>query len=378
MTQKVWIKIIVGLCLLTSFRAQADVKSDMDEMLGYIFTMKPFIVSEVEFSNPKNQVLVDETLKKMITLSQKINHEKKIKMTGFQASGQTLHEQLKETELVFRLGNKSYSYWLLRSTLSNCMSCHTQLPSGSTGFASISKNKFLTNPFQEAEFLYIIRTFEKSMELYTRAISGFPSNNIPIEDIETAVSRKVFYFTRVKRDLKGLSQALKKDLKNKKLPKATIASMQSYAASADLLAAEKLPELKTEALVRKYAEEILKQEMRGEFNYEDTKRNLQNLRLSGFLYEFLEKNPDTSLKADIYYWLSFCESRWDQGAFDSLPELYLRKCIQEFPKSSVAPQCFEEYSELVTIGYTGSGGTNIPKDVADELKSMKSKLGIKD
>ncbi|MEN0059451.1 MAG: hypothetical protein AAGB31_11500, partial [Bdellovibrio sp.] len=134
-----------GLFLLLcafAFSTQADVKSSMDQMLGSILTLKPFIVSETEYADPKNAPLIQDTLKQMIAVSEKVKHEEQIQKNASQVSAQSLTQQLKETELVFRVGNKSYSYWLLRSTLSNCMACHTQLPAASTRFESLS-NDFL-------------------------------------------------------------------------------------------------------------------------------------------------------------------------------------------------------------------------------------------
>jgi hypothetical protein len=95
------------------------------------------------------------------------------------------------------------------------------------------------------------------------------------------------------------------------------------------------------------------------------------LRLSSALYEFLNKNPETTLKPYIYYWLSFCENRWQGFAFDSLPEQYLKKCILESPASPIAPSCLKEYKDLVTMAYTGSSGTNIPSDIQREMKTFQ-------
>ncbi len=35
-------------------------------------------------------------------------------------------------------------------------------------------------------------------------------------------------------------------------------------------------------------------------------------------------------------------------------------------------KCYHEYEEEMVMGYTGSGGTNIPKEVLDDLKFLKS------
>lgn len=371
-----WFLFIV-LFLSHGVLAYAEMKPKMDEMLQYIYDLKPLITSETRFQDPANGPLINSTLQKMIVLSEKIKHEDKVKKTALQVPAMSMSRQLKEAQSVFNSGNKFYSLWLVRANLSNCVACHTQLPAQSTRFGSKSKSDFLVNTFQEAEFLYIVRNFDKAIDMYDRALAEYPGNQISPQDLDQAIFRKVFYFTRVKRDMKALSASLTKNLKNEDLLPSTARLLKDYSDAAKQVATEKIPPFKSDNDVKAYVEKSLDKELVGEFAYGDAKRNLRNLRLSGFLYEYLDKNPDTELKPYIYYWLSFCESRWERGLQDSLPESYLRKCITEFPKSPIAPKCFKEYEDLMKFGYTGSAGTNIPPDIQEELQKMRDSVGIK-
>jgi hypothetical protein len=123
--------------------------------------------------------------------------------------------------------------------------------------------------------------------------------------------------------------------------------------------------------LRRYAEKSLSEELSGTFSFDIPKRELEYLKVSSILYEFLNENPESPLKPDILYWLSFCESKFSQQAFYSLPELYLKQCVLEFPKNPVAKQCLREYQNLVTMAYSGSSGTHIPEDVSKEIKTMQ-------
>lgn len=350
----------------------AEVKPHMDLMLKEIFTLKPYIVSDVEYRDPKNFQKIDDSLKQMVALSEKISHEGKIKKTGFAISSKALNEQLREAELVYRVGNKDYSLWMLRSTLSVCMSCHTQLPASSTQFNTLSKDTFLSKPFDEAEFLFIVRNFDKAMSLYDQVIDTYPGSKSTLENLDKSLARKVYYFVRVKRDLAGLSASLEKNQKNKNLPTMTEKRIKALRQAADKLKKDDYPEF-TEAQqadLRKYAETELQEELQGEFST-TAEKELSYLKVSSVLYKFLEQNPESSIKPEILYWLSFCERRYEQKAFYSLPELYLKQCVTEFPGSAIAPSCLKEYQDLVTMAYTGSSGTHIPKDVDRELKAMK-------
>lgn len=360
------------LSLAFSSITHAEVKPYMDLMLKEIFTLKPYIVSDVEYRDPKNFQKIDDSLKQMVALSEKITHEGKIKKTGFAISSKALNEQLREAELVYRVGNKDYSLWMLRSTLSVCMSCHTQLPASSTKFESISKEHFLAKPFDEAEFLFIVRNFDKAMPLYDQVIESYPDNKASQENVEKSLARKVYYYVRVKRDLAGLSESLKKNQKNKALPTLVTKRIKALAQAAEKMKKEGYPEF-TEAQqadLKKYVETQLQEELKGNFSPAVTKE-ISYLKVSSVLYKYLDQHPETPLKPEILYWLSFCERRYEQKAFYSLPELYLKQCVLEFPEAPVAKSCLQEYQDLVTMAYTGSSGTHIPKDVEREIKAMK-------
>lgn len=366
--------LLLSLVLLAAV-SNADVKTHMDEMLGYIFDLKPYITSPEKFQDPNNAPFINTTLQKMAALSDKIQHEDKIKNSAREVPAMALSHQLKEAQEVFNTGNKSYSLWMVRSNLSNCVACHTQLPAKSTSFGEHGKKKNYVNSFQEAEFLYIVRNFDKALEYYDQTFNNFPGNNISIDNLDISVFRKVYYYTRVKRDLKKLAESLQTNLKNKKLPAATAQLLAAYVSAAKNIGKDNTPSFQSDQDLQTYAEKTLAKELAGDISYNDANKNLRNLQLSGYLYEYLDKNPKSELKPYIYYWLSFCESRWERGLQDSLPESYLRKCITEFPNSPIAAKCYKEYEDLMVFGYTGSSGTHIPPDVTLELKNMREKMG---
>lgn len=368
----------IGIFLL-SMHGWGDVKPFMDQMLHEIFTIKPFIVSESSFKDPKNSEKIEGSLKKMIELSKKINHEDKIKKTGFQVSGKMLTEQLSETELVFQHGNKDYAFWKLKSTLGVCMSCHTQLPAVSTKFTTMNTSNILTNPFEEAEFLFVIRNFDEAMKLYSKALRDYPKNNVTMDSLEKAIYRQMFYYVRVKRDFKSLVKTLGEDKSNTKLPNRLLKNIDGLISAAEKMSSEPYPSftIQQEAELRKYVETALKEELQGNFNFEKAREALLNLKVSSVLYEFLSQSPKTSLKPDILYWLSFCESYYTHQTFDSLPEMYLKQCVVEFPKQPVAKKCLKEYKDLILMAYTGSGGTNIPDDVNREIRAMEELVNPK-
>ncbi len=55
-----------------------------------------------------------------------------------------------------------------------------------------------------------------------------------------------------------------------------------------------------------------------------------------------------------------------------LADEYLGACVQEYPHSTIGEKCFNQYSDNVVVGYSGSAGTNIPAAVREHLARMKA------
>jgi|WetSurMetagenome_2_1015567.scaffolds.fasta_scaffold165542_2 hypothetical protein len=365
--------LLLLLVLGIAAAAQAEVKAVMDQLLQQVFILKPFITSETSFSDPANSAQISDALKKMVSLSKEVNHEERINKTGFQVSANVLTQQLEQVENVFRTGSKDYALGNLRSTLGVCMSCHTQLPAVSTRFTTLNQTQTLSDPFLEAEFLFLIRNFDDAMKSYGELIAGYPLNKAEIDDLEKAVYRQIFYYVRVARDLQGLSVALQRDSENQQLPAQLQKQIKGFIAAVDDMRGEKYPQFtdKQSKALRKYAEEVLNAEAYGDFGLDSPQDVLAALKLSSVLYEYLNAYPKTPLKPDILYWLSLGERRYHYQSMYSLPDLYLKQCVFEYPNNPVAKLCFATYEESITVAFTGSGGTHIPPDIAKELNMMR-------
>jgi hypothetical protein len=51
--------------------------------------------------------------------------------------------------------------------------------------------------------------------------------------------------------------------------------------------------------------------------------------------------------------------------------MYYETCIRRAPHTGISEKCFQRYEANVYFGYTGSGGTSIPEDIAAVMKELK-------
>ncbi|MBC7466643.1 MAG: hypothetical protein H7256_11685 [Bdellovibrio sp.] len=372
------IKAIFMISIFCASVAHSDVKPVMDQLVNELFILKPYIVYDEEFRDPKNNEVIKKSLNRMADLSRKINHDDKMKKSAFKISAKILTEQLQDVATIFESGNKVYSLWTLKSTLNVCMSCHTQLPGVSTHFSAANKLSKITNYFNEAEFLFTVKNFDEAMPMYSLAVKNYPTD-MKAGDLEKVLLRKAYYYIRVKRNALDLIASLKIDLENKNLPLSHKKSVQDLIQAAGELKSESYPTFTSanEADLKAYVEKELKPILSGDLGFLTDKNLITYLRISSLLYQYIDQNPETPLLPDILYWLAFCERRYTKNMYYSLPDLYLKQCINDFPKNPVAKKCYKEYEEITFVSFTGSSGIHVPSDVKSELSKMKKKVGLK-
>jgi hypothetical protein len=347
-------------------------KDLMHELLGQITALKDLMVSEAKFLDSKNEIEIAGHLKKMSEIGKKVVHSPTLNAPVFRPSAQVLQEHISETERVFRLGNKSYARWMLNSTLSICMSCHTQVTTDSRQLWSSSLVDNYTSDFDQAEFLFTIRNFTKAHELYKKAIMNYPKNKLPVDKLELALEREVAFFARIKRDASGGMKALGEYQAKKFIPPYLKEDLKVWTRQFKQWKQEDIFELKdpTEDQVKIFIQKHL--EKKSHSQSAENPNVVNYLYTSGILYEFLSRHPKTNLTPDILYWLAVCDRGVNNNFFFSLADIYLKDCIIQYPKTSAAQKCYTEYEENTIASYSGSSGTQVPNDAKEELAKLKS------
>lgn len=373
----------VALILVSSLIAQAEkpkskpesvsTKESMSAFLKQIMNLKPFLVSDEEFSNPKNSLTIQTYLSDLAAAVKKTKHDPYLRQENFKFSRHVLENHIVDTERVFRVGNKSYARWMMNSTLGICMSCHTQSAVDNRHFNEFVSVKGFTSDFDKAEFLYTIKDFNAANPIFEKLIVDYKNESLSTENLEKALQRQIGYYTRIQRDLeKGIKQ-IDKFLKNDKLPDFAKMNLNSWKDQFEKWRKIKIPNAQKEDAdkIVAFAE---KQMGTGgpkiSLPASDPKL-VTDLIVSGILFEYLKLNPNSDKTAEILYWLAICDREVNISFFSSFADLYLRECMTRFPEKTIALRCYNEYEQNTILGYTGSAGINVPADVRAELKEMK-------
>lgn len=351
----------------------------MAQYLMHLTALKKYLVSDEKFSDPKNNKDIAEHLKEFARLAKSASHDPTLNQENFKFSRQVLEERIVDTERVFRLGRKTYARWQLNSVVNVCMSCHTQLPSTNRVFTNFKDPSMFTSDFDRAEFLYATRSFDAAMELYDKSIKGFPDNQMTVFQIETALERQVAYFARIVRNPTAALAKIKLHQANTLLPQYLKDNMSAWSVQLKKVEAQLPldPKVATDAQIIEYARKNIEADDKKTNVDATSPRLVTYLTVSGMLYEFLEKHPNSKATPQVLYWLAMCDRSIENNFFFSLADMYLRECITKFPSDPIAKKCYSQYELETTLGYTGSGGTRIPIEVKRDLENLKQLVEAK-
>jgi hypothetical protein len=367
------VKIILFSLLLTftvhsssaTQEKKLSTKELMQKFLEKLTELKTYFVSEEKFLDPKNAATISEKLKEFADLTKQTRHNPLLGTENFKFSRNILENHMVEIERVFRQGNKAYARWQLTSTISVCMSCHTQIPSKSRAFTDFANDKIFSNALDRAEFLFATRSFDQAALLYQQIVEKYPSNKEKPSTVDAALERLVAYYSRITKDPDGAIKQFSLYEQNKALP--------SFVRPKIDLWIKQFTKWKNEPALnpQKMSDEDLQKYVTKNVESADL---VTNLHLSGLLYEFLISHNKTKIEPFILYWLSMCEAAIGHSYIYSLGTLYLRECVEKFPTDAMAPKCYDEYVNQITLGYTGSMGTSIPSEVTKDFEELKKLL----
>jgi hypothetical protein len=363
---------------------QLQAKAVMSNIYDSYVKIIPYAYSsKSSFGNFKSKKEKEELLKNLNDLSvffKSAKHADFFQRPGFKPSLEAITNHLDETIMSVEADNFLFAQKRLNVIGALCVTCHSQLPD------SVSKNAFRENikkekrdrfdsDFSYANYLYLVRRFDDSKTYFEKAIDLAMANSSMSsrQEVLFSLRRILSMTTKIKFDFEKSKILVEKWTKDTRLSineqktiKRWSDSLKSWKGFDSKLINEKtLPQFIEKNLIPlDLKKEII-------FSGEE---DVTLFISSGVLLNFLVENPNSEMAPEILYWLSLIEHRMGQSYFFSLGDLYLKDCIRKYPASPYAKKCYQEYSDSIEAGYTGSSGTDIPVNEKRELMKLKALL----
>ncbi|MGA0163398.1 MAG: hypothetical protein ACO3LE_03995 [Bdellovibrionota bacterium] len=364
--------ILFSFLITAQEPATNNVPPVMYQFLEQVIHLQPEFSSPSAFKSEKNRKKISASLKKMSELSKSLDSHERLNDPIFKMTADLVKNQISEAYTSFQKGHYEYSRRLFQESLDACSSCHNQVPKRKDLSWEFKADQLQGSAYQKAEFWFTVRQYQKALPLYEQFISTYNSEKDPSYQLDLALQRVASILIRNDLDLDRAQVDFIKLSTNQRLPSATRAKLRQWAEEASKLSQSGMTKSKIQNQkdVEKWARSFL--DGRADAKETSDAESIKALFLSGALYQYVHQSKN--LNPEVLYYLSQCEDVLDDDFFLSLGNVYLRRCIVEFPQSKMATTCLNDLKQKTELAFTGSAGVQIPDDVAQDLKSLENKI----
>lgn len=365
-------KILLLTAITISAAAYSAPILQMNKAFNTLSELMPYLTNEAKFKEKKNDELIKKHLADFESEFKLAGHDQLLKNDLFAPSYQLMLDGIKQSKSAFQNNKKEFALWMIRDSLGSCLECHTRLPkehssSFQNGELQIDSSKFADRYDLGIAYL-IVRRFVDAKEQFVRVIQDKLIKNEESGYIKP-FQQILLIELKVMKDPAAM-EAFISPFESKKIAVSEMNELRAWKDRLTILKGEKL--LKSGIKDEKELTQFIKRRLVPiESELYDDKYKPDLLLASGILSVYFFQNPESKSAALLNYWLGKIESELRKDEFLSSADLFLKQCIKKYPLNPIAKKCFQTLKDNNEFMFSGTGGTDIPQDVQDEMNSLK-------
>ena len=369
--------LLLAFITTTTIVEKSSAVSVNEIMVDIAHTMEPLfplLFDDKKYANADTQIQLNDSVKKLKAFFNEAKPHFDIKSPTYRTSFEVIDTQLTDAMIALKYNNSNHARNILKEFVSICSSCHTQDSKLRTLFSGVDRNQFTTD-LQFAEFNYMTRNYDTAIEYYNKHLSS--GVDIPESEIMTVMKRILTIDTQVYNRPKDALKQLTNLQDYKQHTKYSARNLEEWIAGLKELEkqqASKVSDVTMEQL-KVYVDKILGPlQEPGSAEFPTKKEKVARVWLRGILYHYLNKQPPREEIPVILYWLAIIDRTINYSFYYSLADMYLKECMLQYTSHPYAQKCYDEYEAYIAFSYSGSRGTDIPEDIAQELKALKVRV----
>lgn len=352
---------------------KAEVPPVMYQFLSEILTLEPYLYSQEQFIDDKNKDLISQKLHEFSKISEQLKTHQRLKTPGFRIPATVFIKQLKDVSENYDSDHRSFAWRSLRSTLHSCSQCHTQVASQKVPAWNFEPDALPKDPMELGSFWYMIRSYDKSDEQFTKVVDNFGDKNPDQFQLRAALKYLLSIDLRIKQSPELALKRLESIKNQNKFPQYLQKEMIEW--KNELKVLKMLPPINISSAltstVETYSESILRAVY--PIALEGRSKFVAMEYASGLLYQFVNSRPIEATQR-MFFWLGVSNNEFDRFEITPYGSSYLKECIENYPPSSISQECYRELEDSWTFGFSGSAGTFLPEQYKQELKRLKKQV----
>jgi hypothetical protein len=342
-------------------------RQTMGEIFEAMRVLLPLSLDGDRFEDPTNEAAIRTALERLDAGSAQLERHGGSRDVAFSHLARSLSIDARDVRLRYAAGHKREARYLVQTLVETCVACHSRLPATSAprSEAFAKKAADLELGLEErAKLAYATRQFDVAEGVYEELLrSPTPAADI---DLGGHLDDYLELEVRVRREYRKPALALEGFSRRGDLYPALKADVAHWIAALRELAARPsdTPSLaEARALVAPPGEDAEPVNERMQL--------VEHLEASGILHRLLDTGISGGDRAEAYYLLGLIETRIGRSYWMSQAEAYLETAIRLAPGQPVAQQACDLLDDYLTAGYSGSGGTFLPPDIAEKLELLR-------
>jgi len=369
--------VVLVLIAATNIVEESSADSVNEVMVEIGQTMEsvfPVLFDDEKIAQPASQEQLNVVTKKLDALFNEAKPHFDKKSTTYRISYEVIDAQLTDAMIALKYNNYKHARNIFIEFITICSSCHTQDPKLRTLFSDIGRSHFGSD-LQFAEFNYMTRNYDTAMTYYMKHLNS--TSDISEIELMTVMKRILTINTQVYNRPEDALNQLAKLKNNPKHTKFSRKNLEEWLAGLEDLKNQQLSKVTNPNMeqLKSYVGKILGPlHEPGIAEFPSKKEKVARVWLRGQLYNYLNTLPPREETPEILYWLAILDRSTNYSFYYSLADLYLKECMLQYTSNPYAQKCYEEYEAYITFSYSGSRGTDIPEDIAQELKALKVRV----
>lgn len=363
-----------SICSFFTFNAHAksEVVPLMQSNFEGLLKLQEIISSPQNFAKPSQQKKAHQIIKKLKKTSHNLP-ESLSQQKGILQIGKIFRAYLEDIDRNFSKSDLEYIRFQLMTVSNFCYECHTSM-STNYSFKDINHRvkKLKLSPLETAEFYVATRQFDQAQEKFENIILD---KNFALQQPNQWIKALREYM-----DLNIRARNNSASILNLILQKIDPSIIPIYFKNhyntwkKDLISWSKEDNIDKDSSAKKLlskSRQLLDTANKRHIYPSKIKSDVLYLRVINYLNLALSKKISKKNQAEAFYLLAIANNSLETKKLWNLDNYYLQSCIEIYPHSSEAKNCFELLLSEIYFSYSGSSGTNIPEDEIEKLNKYK-------
>lgn len=346
--------------------AEESVRGGMNSLLAAFRDIQPYLADQERFADPESRDEVTELLDGLRSNFHKLENIPSHfqPLPGFRENTKAVAEMLDDSSRRFREGKTAYAWWRLRKLPSECFGCHATYKV-SNHYSNQSAIAPSLDPLNRGRFLLATRQF-KEAEVAFREVLNDPEYRFNYDE----VLRSLLLVTiRVEGKPNDGIAMFKEILATSKLPEEDAHEVERWIDQLTQWSKEATKPRRDPVI---FGEKLI--HMGSSSSPTRAQNDVALLRGTALIHEQLEAGTvKAAERPHALYLLGFAYLQLPLFFAEDWAEIYLERCINEFPGSDDAKRSYRAYRDHILDDYTGTAGTTLPDDIKLHLEGLRKK-----